>query len=63
MSKRPFNLPDKAYQLWKSFGFEGVEHAFEHISVSKHTFSDPDHNEQYTIFHILHHVFTRSEGE
>ena len=61
MSKPLFNLPDKSYQFWNDFIFDGKEYKFEHLNVCKHEFSHPERNERYVLyFTFSHHTFTRS---
>lgn len=62
MAKHLFNLPDRNYQYWKSFIYQGEEICFEHLNASKHIFKHPQRNEIYTIFFTFsHHVFTKDK--
>lgn len=61
MAKPTFNLPDKAYQFWKKFEFNGTLYTFEHLNACKHQFTHPKRPEKYTLyFTFSHHVFTRA---
>ena len=63
MHKLPFNLPDKEYQFWKSYQYNGQTLSFDHLTACKHEFTHQKRDEKYTLyFTFSHHTFTRKKA-